>query len=127
MPLAATPEHACNGKLHPDRQAGIAQPNPALLNLAPTHGNTHQDIETRICKADGYQDLRRGLSPAAKSLILGLLTQEPMRRMTSADVLSHGWLLRRSPVPLPAPTARGAVVVVVVVVVVVGRAAWLVV
>jgi serine/threonine protein kinase len=81
-----------------------------LHNRHAFTGNTKEDIEVRISSPGGFNDLRRSMSPAAKSLVLSMLQQEPKQRLTADEVLAHGWLQRAPIAPsqaLPLPSGHG--------------------
>ena len=80
-----------------------------MLHTRPAfHGNTEQDIEIRICQSGGYNDLRRSLSSAAKSVVQGLLSIDVSTRLTAEEVLGSGWIVRASSRPLPVPDVTSA-------------------
>ncbi|KAK9824560.1 hypothetical protein WJX72_011313 [[Myrmecia] bisecta] len=62
--------------------------------------------------APGLQDPRwKGLSDAARDLVLGMLDYDPKKRLTAKQVLAHEWVVTKGgvePRPLDANVARGA-------------------
>ncbi|POM74356.1 CAMK/CAMK1 protein Kinase [Phytophthora palmivora] len=77
-----------------------------LRGELPFYGKAKSEVIQKTLHAEINLEIDpawRSVSPAGKSLLRGLLTKDPARRLTAQDALLHEWFSVKAPRPIKAP------------------------